>query len=171
MTKRLGVRGSRLQVWIDEIEQLGKEYKAMTDTQSDSLYVNLPEAKRCANAALAEYGEFTLEECKRYEEHGIWNDHPAVQAALLALKGPPGYATWNDAAVAERLKRVEIERRMRGLERILDAVRTAMYTRVLVRRPEGVSTCDHATLLTNPCEDCQEEFISTELAKLPELPK
>lgn len=43
-------------------------------------------ARLAAATAVIGYGEFTVEEWTRYNRDGIWNDHPAVQAAIEAIK-------------------------------------------------------------------------------------
>lgn len=43
-------------------------------------------ARTIATQVVERYGENTAEEMARIRRDGIWNDHPAVQAALVAIK-------------------------------------------------------------------------------------
>jgi len=46
---------------------------------------DLKNARIIASAAIDMYGDFNAEEWQRFRKEGIWNDHPAVQAALAAI--------------------------------------------------------------------------------------
>jgi hypothetical protein len=45
----------------------------------------LEEARRIATEVCEDYGEFDNAALARFRKNGIWNDHPAVQAALRAM--------------------------------------------------------------------------------------
>lgn len=45
----------------------------------------LETARGIASDVLEVYGDFDEHQWKMFRERGIWNDHPAVQAALAAL--------------------------------------------------------------------------------------
>lgn len=46
----------------------------------------LKKARKIATDVLLVYGEFDDAEHHRFLNDGIWNDHPAVQSALVALR-------------------------------------------------------------------------------------
>lgn len=43
-------------------------------------------ARTIADAAIAEYGDFSPAEWAHVTKHGIWNDHVSVQASLATLQ-------------------------------------------------------------------------------------
>ncbi len=46
----------------------------------------LKRARKIATDVLLVYGEFDAETHQKFLNDGIWNDHPAVQSALVALR-------------------------------------------------------------------------------------
>ncbi len=46
---------------------------------------HLKEAREIASSVMEKYGDFSDAQWEIFRTQGIWNDHPAVQAVLIAL--------------------------------------------------------------------------------------
>lgn len=53
---------------------------------SETSEATLKRARVIATSACEDYGEFDDAGWDKFTKSGIWNDHPSVQAAIMALK-------------------------------------------------------------------------------------
>jgi hypothetical protein len=65
---------------LNEARELRRTFNGIADAAL------LEVARAAAMAAIEDYGDDDRPTLDRMRDHGIWNDHIAVQAALCALK-------------------------------------------------------------------------------------
>src|SRR6185312_10104891 len=68
------------------LNQFRAAARAMATTFGQHKAEELVAARAIADAALTGYGDFDEAGWQRYRSEGIWNDHVAVQAALIAIR-------------------------------------------------------------------------------------